>query len=110
MKQITWEINCLSTPHITRYCKKCKTKAEFQSSGAFRVNAQKKTIDVWLIYKCINCDSTWNMTIYTRITPGSIPVEILKLYQEGVFQLPDGRDFNRIRMKEDVTMIIHLPN
>lgn len=78
MKQITWEVNYLSAPHIIRYCKKCQTKTEYQCSGAFRINAQKKTIDVWLIYKCIHCDSTWNMTIFSRIHQKSIPLPLLE--------------------------------
>lgn len=82
MKQIMWEIHSCSTPHILRYCKTCKTKTEYQSSGAFRVNAQKKSIDIWLIYKCIHCDSTWNMTIYTRTSPGSIPADTLLGFHE----------------------------
>ncbi|WP_236900381.1 DUF1062 domain-containing protein [Clostridium pasteurianum] len=43
----------------------------------FRINAQRKYLDIWLIYKCSDCDSTWNMTIYSRINPKSITHEIL---------------------------------
>lgn len=78
MKQITWEVSYLSPPHITRYCKKCGTKTKYRCSNAFRVNAQKKTIDIWLIYKCVNCDSTWNMEVYTRISPKSIDAALLE--------------------------------
>jgi len=30
------------------------------------MNAQKKNIDIWLIYRCIKCDNTYNMTIFSR--------------------------------------------
>ncbi|WP_258880121.1 DUF1062 domain-containing protein [Clostridium estertheticum] len=44
----------------------------------FRINEQRKYLDVWLIYKCSDCDSNWNMTIYSRINPKSIAPEILE--------------------------------
>lgn len=40
---------------------------------------KKKIIDVWLIYRCIECDSTFNLTILSRIKPDSIDKE---LYQK----------------------------
>jgi len=40
------------------------------------VNAQKKTLDVWLIYKCEVCDATWNMEILSRVSPRAIEGEL----------------------------------
>jgi len=31
------------------------------------VNANQRELDAWLIYKCINCDRTWNCTIFSRV-------------------------------------------
>lgn len=45
----------------------------FHSSGKFRTNAQKKRIDVWLIYRCTACGETWNRPILERQSVGSIP-------------------------------------
>jgi len=33
----------------------------------FRTNAQKKRIDVWLIYRCERCSETWNLPILERV-------------------------------------------
>ncbi|WP_292011003.1 DUF1062 domain-containing protein [Chryseobacterium sp.] len=33
------------------------------------MNSQKRNIDVWLIYRCIQCDSTYNITILSRTRP-----------------------------------------
>jgi len=52
-------------------------KTEFASSGCFRVNGQKKSLDVWLIYKCSICDTTWNLTVLSRVAPRSIPSDVL---------------------------------
>lgn len=41
----------------------------FACSGRFRVNANGSKLDVWLIYKCRQCDTTWNMDILTRVNP-----------------------------------------
>jgi len=77
MQKVTWDIQYLSPPPAIRYCKKCGKKTEYLNSGLFRINAQRKHLDIWLIYKCSDCDSTWNMTIYSRINPRSIDPELL---------------------------------
>lgn len=38
----------------------------------FRTNAQKKRIDVWLIYRCSACDEVWHLPIFERVTMGDI--------------------------------------
>lgn len=77
MQKVTWDIQYISSPPAIKYCKKCSKKTEYLCSGLFRINAQRKYLDIWLIYKCSDCDSTWNMTIYSRISPKSIAPEIL---------------------------------
>lgn len=67
---------------MVRYCKKCRNNAEFVSSGNFRVNAQQKSLDVWLIYKCSNCDVTWNLTVLSRLSPRAISVDLLRGFHE----------------------------
>ncbi|MGE7764018.1 DUF1062 domain-containing protein [Peribacillus sp. NPDC096540] len=49
-----------------------RKKKEFYCSELFRMNANKQKMDVWLIYKCNQCDSTWNVTIFSRINPVDI--------------------------------------
>ncbi len=77
MKQIDWLVRVKSAPTVVRYCKKCASRQEFASSGLFRVNAQQKSLDVWLIYKCGKCNTSWNFTILSRINPRSIPPGVL---------------------------------
>ena len=38
----------------------------------FRTNAQKKRIDVWLIYRCDRCNETWNLPILERVAIGDL--------------------------------------
>lgn len=80
MKKNIWNILYLTPPHVLRYCKKCGKKTEFFSSGLFRVNAQRKYLDIWLIYKCNCCETTWNATVSSRVTPQSVPSGLLEKY------------------------------
>lgn len=82
MKQIIWKLCPAGLPLAERYCKKCGKKALFLCSGQFRVNAQKKRVDVWLIYRCSRCGSTWNLEILSRVSPQEIAPSLL----EGFFQ------------------------
>ncbi|MGX8126841.1 DUF1062 domain-containing protein [Clostridioides difficile] len=80
MQEIIWEVEYTSQLPVIRYCKKCGKKTEYICSDLFRVNAQHKYLDIWLIYKCSNCDSTWNSTIYSRVNPKSLNPEILEQF------------------------------
>jgi len=46
----------------------------------FRINAQHHNLDVWLIYKCDACDSTWKMEIHNRVHPKSLDPELYEGY------------------------------
>jgi len=76
------EAQASHAPAAVRYCKRCGIKTGFISSGAFRVNAQRKNLDVWLIYKCSACKTTWNLTVLSRVSPLSIPPELLRGFHE----------------------------
>lgn len=87
MKTIFWEVTHLSPPKTIQYCKRCGTKTQYISSGLFRVNAQQKSLDIWLVYRCIHCKSTWNSTLYSRINPKSIPAHLLEKFMENDAEL-----------------------
>lgn len=79
IKQFTWEIIPTSTPLFKRKCSKCRSSNLYYCSNKFRLNSQKKNIDVWLIYRCVKCDNTCNITILSRTRPELIDKE---LYQK----------------------------
>ena len=70
----------MRTPAAVRYCKRCWKKSEFVSSGLFRINAQQKNLDVWLVYNCQTCGTTWNLTVLSRINAYSLPQGLLERY------------------------------
>jgi hypothetical protein len=72
LKKYQWELVPENLPIVKRNCPKCNQKSHYINSGKFRVNANKNNLDIWLIYQCEKCKSTWNMTIYERIKPNDI--------------------------------------
>lgn len=65
--KVTWTVMPVGFQRIAKRCPSCATKRDFTPSGAFRVNSQKKKLDVWLIYKCMHCDYTWNISLFSRV-------------------------------------------
>jgi len=74
-----WEIKAKNTPLLKKRCSHCDS-TKFYCSEKFRMNAQKKNIDIWLIYRCIKCSNTYNMTIFSRIKTESISMELYKRF------------------------------
>ena len=56
---------------MIRRCGGCGKKMVFECAGKFRVNANGRRLDVWLIYRCQRCGHTWNIPLYERISPES---------------------------------------
>lgn len=76
-----WEIKVKTTPTLKRKCNHCSSD-RFYCSNKFRVNAQKKNLDVWLIYRCLECDSTYNLTILSRTKPELIKKDLFLKFSE----------------------------
>ena len=70
--RVTWRVTPLQPPLVRRHCSRCSTEMPFACSLKFRANAQKKRLDVWLIYRCSACDEVWNLPIYERVGVGDI--------------------------------------
>ena len=65
--QVLWKVIPTCPPRIIRPCERCGRPRSFSCSEKFRVNANQKRLDAWLIYKCTSCDRTWNCTILSRV-------------------------------------------
>ncbi len=70
--RVTWRVTPLQPPLVRRHCSRCAGEMPFACSMKFRINAQKKRIDVWLIYRCIACADVWNLPIFERVGVGEI--------------------------------------
>lgn len=82
MKTIRWDIHILSAPPVYRACARCGKRTTFLSSGRFRVNAHRKILDVWLIYRCADCGTVWNAPIVSRAPSSSLPPKRLTAFLE----------------------------
>ena len=69
------------------------------NSGKFRVNANGKSVDVWLIYRCKKCKHSWNLTLFERTKPGKIPAELFGAFLENDHDtaLAYGRDIDFLK-------------
>jgi len=66
---------------VLHRCARCGVVRPFVSSGRFRVNANRRRLDVWLIYRCQVCEATWNRAVITRRTPEQIGLPTLQAMQ-----------------------------
>jgi hypothetical protein len=58
-------------------CVDCRSVSATAAAGRFRVNANGKLLDVWLLVRCVACDRTSNLTVHERAPVGSLdPAEL----------------------------------
>lgn len=80
VKNFTWDVIPTTTPLFKKKCSKCRSSNLYYCSNKFRLNSQKKSIDVWLIYRCVKCDNTCNITILSRTKPELIDKELFQKF------------------------------
>ena len=71
-----WIVVPTCLPLIRRRCHVCASE-RFRPSGRFRVNANHKLIDAWLLALCIACEETAKLTVLERMNVRSIRPELL---------------------------------
>ncbi len=74
---IRWRVLPEETPRVRRRCAACGAVRPFYSSGRFRVNANGKRLDIWLIYRCLDCDATWNFPAAERLPVPAVDPALL---------------------------------
>lgn len=80
LRKIEYRIEPTESYRILRNCSGCGEKRSYVNTGNFRVNANGRRIDVWLIYQCEKCKHTYNLTIMERVRPEEIPEETYKKF------------------------------
>jgi len=66
IQRIQWTVQPRTAPRPWLICNKCHAIKPFVSSGKFRLNANGKQLDAWLVYRCADCENTWNRPIFER--------------------------------------------
>ncbi|MEM1045238.1 MAG: DUF1062 domain-containing protein [Pseudomonadota bacterium] len=80
--RVQWTLKPGAAPGILRRCPRCDQSRRFETTDRFRVNAQKKRIDAWLIYRCSTCGATWNRPVFRRREVTSVAPADLRDMQE----------------------------
>jgi hypothetical protein len=73
-----YEVVADGYPEICRVCPGCGGMQAFACTGNFRVNANGKLIDVWLLYRCKRCGFTYNFTVLERVPVHKIDRAVLE--------------------------------
>jgi hypothetical protein len=73
----TWQVRRTRLPVVRRRCPCGSDTAE--ASGNFRVNANGKLLDVWLLLQCTRCDRTTKATVIER--SASIDQDLLRRFE-----------------------------
>lgn len=79
--RVRWTISPQTAPKPWIVCSGCGCLKPFKSSGKIRLNANGKRLDAWLVYKCSDCDKTWNRTLFERRNIRDLSPSILEALQ-----------------------------
>ena len=64
-------------PHVTWPCRRCDRPEVHACTGRFRVNANGRLLDVWLLYVCRRCGATRKLEVAERAPAGTLDVDRL---------------------------------
>ncbi|MEU4762314.1 DUF1062 domain-containing protein [Actinosynnema sp. NPDC023794] len=71
-----WMVVPTRLPLVQRRCHVCASD-RFRASGKFRVNANHKVLDAWLLLLCAACGDTVKLTVLERVNVRSVRSELL---------------------------------
>jgi hypothetical protein len=76
-----WLVCPTGLPLIRRRCLRCSS-ARYRAPGKFRVNANHKLLDVWLLALCAGCGETIKLTVLERTHVRSIDPPTLNRFHD----------------------------
>ena len=71
-----WVVMPTCLPTVLRRCHACASE-RFRANGKFRVNANHKLLDAWLLVLCTECGDTAKLTVFERMNVRSVRPELL---------------------------------
>ncbi|WP_306185098.1 MULTISPECIES: DUF1062 domain-containing protein [unclassified Streptomyces] len=72
----SWVVMPTCLPTVLRRCHTCSSE-RFRANGKFRVNANHKLLDAWLLVLCTVCGDTAKLTVLERTNVRSVRPELL---------------------------------
>jgi hypothetical protein len=76
-----WVVVPTCLPIVLRRCHRCAS-GRFRANGKFRVNANHKLLDAWLLALCTGCGDTTELTVLERMNVRSVQPEPLNLLHD----------------------------
>jgi hypothetical protein len=108
--RIHWAIAPKTPPRPLINCNRCGTVRAYCSSGKFRVNANGKRIDVWLIYRCVGCDNSWNFGIFERCNRRDIEPALLRAFESNDPALARRHAFDVVALRNRIGRVEEFPD
>ncbi|WP_327351010.1 DUF1062 domain-containing protein [Streptomyces sp. NBC_01304] len=100
----TWVVVPTCLPLVVRRCHACGSE-RFRANGKFRVNANHKVLDAWLLVLCTACGDTAKLPLLERVNVRSLRPELLDRLHDNdlaltaeLLQDPGVRRRNRIAL------------
>src|ERR1700748_3275858 len=69
---LPWVVRRTRLPLLSLRCADCRSQSATTGAGRFRVNANGKLLDVWLLVRCVSCDRTSKLTVHERAPVSSL--------------------------------------
>ncbi|WP_174528419.1 DUF1062 domain-containing protein [Micromonospora maritima] len=77
---LPWFVRRTRLPLLSLRCVDCRSESATTGDGRFRVNANGKLLDVWLLVRCVSCDRTSKLTLHERTPVSSLDPATLHGY------------------------------
>ncbi|MER8826156.1 DUF1062 domain-containing protein [Mesorhizobium sp. M0938] len=107
--RIRWAIAPKTAPRPLINCNRCGGLKAHHSSGKFRVNANGKRIDAWLIYRCIDCENSWNFGILERCNRRDIEPALLQALESNDPALAHRHAFDVVALRSRIGRVEEFP-
>ncbi|WP_192249593.1 DUF1062 domain-containing protein [Mesorhizobium silamurunense] len=108
--RIRWAIAPKIAPRPLINCNRCGGVRSYRCSGKFRVNANGKRIDAWLIYRCIGCNNSWNRAIFERCTRRDIEPALLAALESNDPVLVRRHAFDPVALRTRIGRVEEFPD
>lgn len=76
-----WLVCPTGLPTIRRRCLSCRS-ARYRANGKFRINANHKLLDVWLLALCGGCGETVKLTVLERVNVRAVDPSVLTRFHD----------------------------
>jgi hypothetical protein len=79
---LPWTVRRTRLPLLSLRCVDCPSSAATTGKGRFRINANGKLLDVWLLVRCVSCDRTSKLPVHERTPVRTLDPARLDGYHE----------------------------